>query len=94
VKTSCRCHAGSDGLKSIASGPQRFRRAASWIVPSLALAAIPKCPICLAAYIALFTGCGISLAMADAVRLIMAASCIACLAYLAAKTLSATIAGR
>ncbi|HEY4231930.1 MAG TPA: hypothetical protein VGM76_00760 [Lacipirellulaceae bacterium] len=77
-----------------ASGPQRFRRAASWIVPSVALAAIPKCPVCLAAYVTVFTGCGISLAVAGAVRLIMAASCIACLAYLAAKSLSATIAGR
>lgn len=39
--------------------PPRWRRAgrtASWLLPAALLAAMPKCPVCLAAYIALITG--------------------------------------
>ena len=42
-------------------GSQRLRwrgagRASSWLLPGVLLAAMPKCPVCLAAYIALLTG--------------------------------------
>jgi hypothetical protein len=39
--------------------PLRWRRAgrtASWLLPAALLAAMPKCTVCLAAYIALITG--------------------------------------
>ena len=54
----------------------------SWIVPGAVLAAMPKCPLCLAAYVALFTGCGISLAAASFAWWFVAASCVGVLAYL------------
>jgi hypothetical protein len=55
----------------------------SWIVPGAVLAAMPKCPLCLAAYIALITGCGISLAAASFAWWFVAAICVGVLAYLA-----------
>jgi hypothetical protein len=56
---------------------------ASWIVPSVVLAAMPKCPLCLAAYVALFTGCSISLAAARFAWWFAAVFCVTVLLYLA-----------
>jgi hypothetical protein len=58
----------------------------SWIVPGVLLAAMPKCPLCLAAYVALFTGFGISIAAASVAWWLVATSCAAVLVYLAATT--------
>jgi len=62
------------------------RRAVSWIVPSVVLAAMPKCPLCLAAYVALFTGFGISIAAAKFAWWFVAIGCVAVLVYLATTT--------
>jgi hypothetical protein len=63
------------------------RRAVGWIVPSVVLAAMPKCPLCLAAYVALFTGFGISLAAASFAWWFIAIGCVAVLVYLAVASL-------
>jgi hypothetical protein len=52
-------------------------------MPAVVLAAMPKCPLCLAAYVALFTGFGISLAAASFARWLVIAGCVAILLYLA-----------
>ena len=65
--------------------PTLLRRAwkgTHWLVPSLLLALIPKCPMCVAAYIALFTGVGISINAAHWIQLLLWAFCLISIAYL------------
>jgi hypothetical protein len=57
----------------------------AWIVPSAILALIPKCPMCLAAYIALWTGLGLSVAAAAYVRVLLIIVCVISVVFLAAR---------
>jgi hypothetical protein len=51
------------------------------------LAAMPKCPLCLAGYVALFTGFGISLAAASFAWWFVVINCVAALVYLVATSM-------
>jgi hypothetical protein len=62
------------------------RKLLSWIIPGVVLSAMPKCPLCLAAYVALFTGLGISLTVAKFAWWAIGISCLIALAYGAAST--------
>jgi hypothetical protein len=62
----------------------RIIEAIRWITPGVLLALIPKCPMCLAAYIALFTGLGLSFETAEWLRWIFIGLCVLALVYLAA----------
>src|SRR5581483_6068881 len=66
-----------------ASRPTRVRAAMQWILPAAGLALLPKCPACLAAYIAVATGFGISLAAAAFLRTAAVAICAAALGFFA-----------
>jgi len=63
-----------------------------WIVPGAILALIPKCPICLAAYIALWTGLGLSVAAAANLRVLLIIVCVMSLIFLAARQMRRLIA--
>jgi hypothetical protein len=77
------------GAPAAASGPRRLARrcldAVGWILSGGILALLPKCPACLAAYLAIGTGIGISTSTATYLRMFLLMLCIASLSYLAAS---------
>ena len=76
------CNGSRIGHESIS---RRVVDLAGWIVPGVILALIPKCPMCLAAYIALWTGLGLSVAAAANLRLLLIIACVISLVFLTVR---------
>jgi hypothetical protein len=55
------------------------------VVPVAILAVLPKCPACLAAYVALGTGIGLSLTAATYLRVSLIVACVASLMFFVVK---------
>lgn len=83
---ACRRKAASpvetDGKKRLA---RRTGGAASWALPSVALALVPKCPMCIAAYLAIGGSLGVSLSTAAHLRTALVWLCWSMLALLTAR---------
>jgi len=77
----------SDKAPRPASCWRRGGEVAGWIIPSATLVLLPKCPICVAMYVALFSGVGISVASATHLRTALMVACVAALLGLALKRL-------
>jgi hypothetical protein len=63
----------------------RTWRSIQWLFPATVLVLIPKCPLCVAAYIALFTGVGVSVSTARWIQILLLMFCLTSLAYLAVR---------
>lgn len=64
---------------------RRVWRGIQWLFPATILVLMPKCPLCVVAYVALFTGVGIGVSTARSIQIGMVVLCFASLAYLALR---------
>lgn len=67
------------------SRARRRLEAASSVAPAAILVFLPKCPACLAAYLAVATGAGVSITTAAYLRTSLLVLCVASLGYLVAR---------
>jgi len=83
-----------DNARRSASPWRRSSAIGRWIVPIATLALMPKCPVCLAAYLALVSGIGISVTSAAYLRTSLLALSATTLLYLSLKYLCRSRAER
>jgi hypothetical protein len=67
---------------------RRVRGIFSWVLPSVILVLVPKCPVCLAAHVTLWTGLGLSLSTAAYLRWVLLILCVASLFFLIVERLN------
>src|SRR5262245_42066669 len=80
------CAAAGDG--QLSKSLQRPRETLAWILPTAALLLVPKCPACVAAHVALWTGIGLSFSTAAYLRWALLLVCSASLLFLIWERLS------
>jgi hypothetical protein len=79
------CSAGS--ARNTPARARRARGIVAWALPSAVLVLVPKCPACLAAHVALWTGLGLSLPAAAYLREVLLFVCAASLLFLIVERL-------
>ena len=71
-----------------------FIDVAGWLVPGIVLSLPPKCPACLAAYVAIGTGLALSATTATYLRLTLLVLSLALLTYMGQRGFRGLLAGR
>ena len=66
---------------------RRMREILAWFLPGAALVLMPKCPACVAAYITLWSGIGLSLSEATYLRWVLLIICVSSLLFLIVRRL-------
>jgi len=79
------CDAAGD--RKTPTWARRVREIFVWVCPGAILVLLPKCPDCLAAYVALWTGLGLSFSTATYLRWVLLLVCVASLLLLLVKRL-------
>ena len=74
-----------DGARQQKTFLRGVRKASGWVLPGAVLALLPKCPMCLAAYVALCTRFTISNSSAHILMRALTALCIGTLALLVGR---------
>jgi hypothetical protein len=64
---------------------RRAWRSIQWLFPATLLVLMPKCPLCVVAYLALFTGIGVSVSTARWIQILMLVFCLTSLSYIAVR---------
>ena len=78
---------GAAGGRKTPTWLRGAREILAWALPGAVLVSVPKCPACLAAYVALWTGLGLSLSTATYLRWVLLFLCAASLLLLAVSRL-------
>src|SRR5262245_22063947 len=87
MKTPC-CQTESRASAGAGRPMSRWRTGGElvgWLVPSATLLLLPKCPACVAAYLALATGLGVTMGTATTLRGLVVILCVAMLVFVAAR---------
>jgi hypothetical protein len=71
---------------------RRCFAAGRWVLPGAILVFLPKCPVCLAAYVAFGSGIALSVLTATRLRVVILILCVAALAYFVARRIVAASA--
>ena len=83
----CCCSQGRSGAAA------RVAEVSGWAASGALLVLMPKCPACLAGYVLLFTGVGLSFPAATAVRWSLIGLCVAIMVALGARTVLRAVRG-
>lgn len=103
VERRGRCCCRAAAASGDSSAPRRQQNAsfgrrvielAGWLIPGTLLALFPKCPLCVAGYVALATGLGLSLTVATYLRWALLALCLGSLAFMAIRLFTRRLQSR